>query len=303
MTEPIECWPAAAFPTVPRPRVLCVDDEPMVLEGLRLRLRERYEVLTASSAAAGLELLHRDPSIAVLVTDLRMPRTDGISFLRLARSIAPDTSRILLSGQLDVGNGVDSVNDGQVCACLLKPCPPDVLLAAVNAACSQSRLHRAQRLFAEQCERDRAKPIAETLRQAALAFGWRYAAMVLQDDRGERRGFWGCGLPADLYPPGQPLPPALAPCANGGGTVRLRANDAPALEGLPPGHPPVKELLGLALPAMTHCSGWLYFADPQAQPTATADDVLAAAVLAGACSQACHRAAAHAMEALPETAE
>ena len=53
-----------------RPRVLCVDDEPYVLEGMRLHLRRAFEVATATSGAAALDLVSRGPPFAVIVSKL-----------------------------------------------------------------------------------------------------------------------------------------------------------------------------------------------------------------------------------------
>jgi CheY-like chemotaxis protein len=81
-----------------RPRILCVDDEPLMLLGLRRRLSRRYEVVTAEGAEAGLDVLLGDEEIAVILSDLLMPRVDGIEFLRQAMSVSPHSTRILLTG-------------------------------------------------------------------------------------------------------------------------------------------------------------------------------------------------------------
>jgi len=133
-----------------RATVLCVDDEEQVLAGLSLHLRRRYAVATATRGASGLEILRRDPSIAVVVSDMRMPGMDGAEFLRQARQFAPDSVRLLLTGQLDVESAIAAVNEGQVFRFLTKPCPPPALLAAVDAAVEQHRLVTAERVLLEQ---------------------------------------------------------------------------------------------------------------------------------------------------------
>lgn len=80
----------------------------MVLEGLKLQLHKRYEVLTAESGAAGLELIHEHGDIAVIVSDMRMPGTNGAVFLREARALAPDAARILLTGQADLASAIQA---------------------------------------------------------------------------------------------------------------------------------------------------------------------------------------------------
>jgi response regulator RpfG family c-di-GMP phosphodiesterase len=120
--------------------VLCVDDERQVLEGLAGNLRARYTVVTATSAADALAHVEQTPELDVIVTDMRMPGIDGAEFLRRCREAAPHVSRILLTGHADTKSAVAAVNDGQIFRFLTKPCPPPALLAAVDAAVSQTRL-------------------------------------------------------------------------------------------------------------------------------------------------------------------
>src|ERR1700733_5155800 len=117
-----------------RHRILCVDDEAQVLEGLSLQLGRRYEVLTALSGAEALEILQREDRISVLISDMRMPRMDGATFLARARTMAPNAGRILLTGQTDLRSAIAAVNEAQVLKFLSKPCPPPELHAAVETA-------------------------------------------------------------------------------------------------------------------------------------------------------------------------
>ena len=80
----------AGLPSQPRSRLLFVDDEQEVLEGVALNLRRSYDVVTANSAAAGLEHLEAESDFAVVVSDMRMPKMDGATFLALARETSPD---------------------------------------------------------------------------------------------------------------------------------------------------------------------------------------------------------------------
>ena len=81
-------------PDTQRIKVLCVDDEPRVLEGLLLHLRRRYDVQVATSGGAGLEVLRRESTTAVVISDMRMPGMDGAWFLNQSRQVAPDAVRI-----------------------------------------------------------------------------------------------------------------------------------------------------------------------------------------------------------------
>ena len=136
--------------TKPRSKILCVDDEPNILEGLSLNLRRRYEVITAPSGAAGLEVLQRGPAIEVVISDMRMPGMNGATFLSKARQVAPETVRMLLTGQTDLDSAIAAVNQGQIFRFLTKPCPPVALFIAVEAALEQYRLITAERVLLEQ---------------------------------------------------------------------------------------------------------------------------------------------------------
>src|ERR1700742_2422327 len=82
-----------------RPKVLCVDDEARVVEGLVLSLRKDYEVHTALSGEEGLQVLRRLGGASVVVSDMRMPKMDGASFLYNVMMVYPDATRILLTGE------------------------------------------------------------------------------------------------------------------------------------------------------------------------------------------------------------
>src|ERR1700683_2827939 len=128
-----------ALSDAPRYKILCVDDETQVLEGLSLQLGRRYDVLTALSGAEALQILQREDRISVLISDMRMPRMDGATFLARARTIAPNAGRILLTGQTDLRSAIAAVNEAQVLKFLSKPCPPPELHAAVETAIEHHR--------------------------------------------------------------------------------------------------------------------------------------------------------------------
>lgn len=81
-------------------RILFVDDEPTVLQGLRDSLRRRRRVWDMVFANGGAEALERlkDGEFDVIVSDMRMPGMDGASLLETVRTQYPDISRIVLSG-------------------------------------------------------------------------------------------------------------------------------------------------------------------------------------------------------------
>lgn len=132
-------------PVRSRERILCVDDEPNVLDALQLQLERRYDVHTATGGEQGLACLRESGPFAVVISDMRMPHMKGSEFLARVRELAPGTVRMLLTGQTDLDSAVQAVNDGQLFRFLTKPCPPQSLLAAVEAAMAQHRLLTAER--------------------------------------------------------------------------------------------------------------------------------------------------------------
>jgi CheY-like chemotaxis protein len=146
-----------------RPQILCVDDEPNVLEGLSMHLRRGHEVFTATSGRDALELLRDKPSIAVVISDMRMPNMDGAAFLARARELAPHSVRILLTGQTELDAAINAVNEGQIFRFLTKPCPPPTLLRAVEAALEQHRLLGAERVLLEQTLQGAIKALTDVL--------------------------------------------------------------------------------------------------------------------------------------------
>lgn len=114
------------------PKVLLVDDEPAVLEGLVHALRrEPYELLVATSAAEALEILAAE-DVAAVVSDEMMPGMPGTEFLRLVRESHPRTVRIVLTGHASVETAMKAIHEGWVYQFLHKPCKAADLAAALH---------------------------------------------------------------------------------------------------------------------------------------------------------------------------
>lgn len=134
---------------VMKDRVLFVDDEPNVLDGIRRQLRNRVNVETATSAAAGLEIIRAQGPFAVVVSDMRMPEMDGARFLAKVNEIAPQTVRMVLSGQADLESTIAAVNEGRVFRFLLKPCNAETLFGVIKNGIEQYRLVNAEKHLLE----------------------------------------------------------------------------------------------------------------------------------------------------------
>ena len=83
-------------------KVLLVDDDANVLSAYKRELCRRFHVHTEPGGREALRTLKRRGPFAVVVSDLRMPVMDGIRFLHEAMKRAPDTVRMMLTGNADL---------------------------------------------------------------------------------------------------------------------------------------------------------------------------------------------------------
>ena len=115
-----------------RHRVLCVDDEALLLKSLkRLLSKEPYELMTASNGQEALELI-AEHDFAVVVADQRMPEMNGTELLEQVKIHSRDSIRVILSGYADLDIMMDSINKGNVYMYLKKPWNDDKLKAAIR---------------------------------------------------------------------------------------------------------------------------------------------------------------------------
>jgi len=132
------------------PRVLCVDDEPRVVESLAVQLRHHYQILAANSGQQALSVLKEQGAPAVIVSDMRMPGMDGATLLKRVKELYPETTRILLTGETGRDAAIAAVNEGQIFKFLTKPCRTEQLRAAIDAGVMQHRLVIAERVLLQE---------------------------------------------------------------------------------------------------------------------------------------------------------
>jgi predicted signal transduction protein with EAL and GGDEF domain len=150
------------------PRILCVDDEPQVLTGLRRALRRTYDVSVALGAAMAIEEINAQEPFEVVVSDLHMPGMDGIEFLRWVSGHTPDTSGILLTGNANLGAAIAAVNAGFIFRFMTKPCPQSDLTDAIAAGCKRYAAKCAERILLGQAvDRDAVTGLPDRRRFAA----------------------------------------------------------------------------------------------------------------------------------------
>jgi signal transduction histidine kinase len=113
--------------------ILYVDDEESNLNIFRNTFRRDYNVLTASSAAIGLEIL-KIQNIDLILTDQRMPDMDGISFLKQTISQFPGLNRILITGYTDFDALKSAINEAKVFQYIQKPWREEQLRNIIDQA-------------------------------------------------------------------------------------------------------------------------------------------------------------------------
>jgi response regulator RpfG family c-di-GMP phosphodiesterase len=144
-------------------KVLVVDDEINILDGIRRHLKKRLPVETALGSKEGLAALARNGPYAVILSDLRMPGMDGIQFLTRVKEKSPDTVRMMLTGNADLGDAIQAVNQGNVFRFFSKPCPADVLEKGIEQGIRQYRLVTAERELLQKTLKGSIKVLTEIL--------------------------------------------------------------------------------------------------------------------------------------------
>lgn len=113
--------------------LLVIDDEENILKALRRQFRRDYDVHTARSAHKGLEVM-RNESIAVIISDQRMPEMSGSEFFSEVRHQHPRAIRLLLTGYADLKGVIAAINEGSIFRYITKPWDPVELDTIVREA-------------------------------------------------------------------------------------------------------------------------------------------------------------------------
>ena len=118
-------------------RLLFVDDERNVLQGIRRMLRSKRDEWDMSFAIGGEEALdHLKTAPAdVVISDMKMPKMDGAALLTEVQRLYPETIRIVLSGFSETEAVIRTVGPSH--QYLAKPCDPDTLMSAIDRALQQ----------------------------------------------------------------------------------------------------------------------------------------------------------------------
>ncbi len=130
-----------------RTKILLVDDDEMLLAGLKRQLRNKFRVETAISGEDAVKMVEDNGPYAVVVSDYMMPGMNGIEFLTQVKLTNPDTIRMMLTGSADMTTAINAVNEGSIYKFHPKPCPAETLGDAI-----QSGIEEYQKVTTDQTQ-------------------------------------------------------------------------------------------------------------------------------------------------------
>ncbi|CAA9499727.1 MAG: Thioredoxin reductase [uncultured Segetibacter sp.] len=114
------------------PIIFSIDDDAQVLRAisrdLKTKYREEYKILSTTSVSEALasvvELKNKGETVAMFLSDQRMPEMDGVSFLEKAMDFYPEAKRVLLTAYSDTDAAIKAINEVRLDYYLMKPWDP-----------------------------------------------------------------------------------------------------------------------------------------------------------------------------------
>ena len=125
-----------------KPVIICVDDEPMILDSLKRQLRttlgRNYLIETSENGEEALEtlteLLDEQSEVVLVISDYLMPKIQGDELLKQIHVISPKTIKIMLTGQADLQAVTNAINHAKLYRYITKPWEPEDLILTVKEA-------------------------------------------------------------------------------------------------------------------------------------------------------------------------
>ena len=112
-------------------KVLVVDDEEGIRESLKLILGDHYDIILTDSGEQALRVLEADPSIALVLMDIKMPKVDGLDVLKEMKAKRPSLKVIMVTGYKAVETAGEAARLG-ASGYIIKPFKSDEILNTVK---------------------------------------------------------------------------------------------------------------------------------------------------------------------------
>ena len=115
-------------------KLIYVDDENINLELFSYNLSGKYEVYTAESGMEGLHYLEKHPDIEVIISDMKMPKMNGIEFIKKAIKLLPAVKCFILTGY-DINPEIrDALENKIILNCFFKPFEYEKIISGIDNA-------------------------------------------------------------------------------------------------------------------------------------------------------------------------
>lgn len=132
-------------------KILYVDDEENLLTSFKSLLRkEQYEIHLLNESAKIDEILKTHGPFAVVVSDQRMPKLDGVGVLELVSNTSQDTVRIMMTGFSDYEDTKRAINQAGIFQFIQKPWNDDILKKIINESVMRYNLVQQNKVLTEQ---------------------------------------------------------------------------------------------------------------------------------------------------------
>ncbi len=155
---------------IEQPVVLFVDDEINILKSVKRALYKLdITLLFADSAEKAMQFISKQ-NVDVIVTDMKMPNTNGAELLKKVESSKKDIFRVVMTGYADVESIMSAVNEGKAHRILQKPWDNQELVAVIEEGTERSRLRRenAHLLSITQSQNDLLQDVNDQLENQVL---------------------------------------------------------------------------------------------------------------------------------------
>ncbi len=134
------------------PTVLIVDDQDSIRDALsKMLIKEGYEILLAGEGDEALEIL-RKRKVNVILSDLKMPKMDGVQLLKTSKLIKPEVEVILITAHGTIEKAVSAMKDGAY-DFIRKPFKKIIIANMIKKAVEKQALVVENRFLHEQLER------------------------------------------------------------------------------------------------------------------------------------------------------
>jgi signal transduction histidine kinase len=171
------------------PHVLVIDDEIGPRESLRMLLKPNYEVHTANSVEAGIRLL-REKRPDAIISDIRMPGTNGIDGLRRIREIDPHVAVIMLTGFGALETAQEALRLGAN-DYISKPFDATEMRDVISRNVERTRLHRTAESAASEIKELNSRLLKELAQKEHLASLGQASAEFVHDLGNPLTIVWG----------------------------------------------------------------------------------------------------------------